>query len=205
MAVCFTGHRDIHGIYFNSEGNTSKAWQLVWERTLAVVTYLAVNHHQNEFIAGGAIGFDTVAADVICHCKYTLGMPINLTLALPFKGYDSLWPVSSQRHLAKTIAQTNRIIYVNEVLNQPNPVGNKGAVARMLQKRNEVMVNRADTIVSMYIPDKPGGTLNCLRYVMNKQKPFYTINPDNGVVAYYTPDKYTGQYQGIINPRLSQV
>jgi hypothetical protein len=47
------------------------------------------------------------------------------------------------------------------------------------------MVNNSTFVVGMYIPDKIGGTLNCIKHIMKLCKPFCIINPDTLTIAEY--------------------
>jgi uncharacterized phage-like protein YoqJ len=47
-----------------------------------------------------------------------------------------------------------------------------------MQKRNEWMVDRAKTMVALYLSEgKTGGTLNCINYAMKQKKSVITIHP----------------------------
>jgi uncharacterized phage-like protein YoqJ len=118
-------------------------------------------------------------------------------MALPFKQFESYWRNKEDHDvLASIVAASHSMIYVNEVLNKPNPKNlGKREVAIALQDRNEYMVNSSYYTIGMYIPDKPGGTLNCIRYIMSWHKPFCLINPDTLAISAYKWDLEKSTYQ----------
>ena len=149
MKVCFTGHRTIKGEY-SPRGH----WPAVYARTVQLVSALAKTGY-TEFISGGALGFDQIAAHAVIAHK-TAGWQVDLTMALPFPGFEGKWRPESKSELKVIVNQATTMLYVNE--------GNYAPWK--MQKRNEWMVDNAVLVIALYGPDKPGGTLNCLNYTM---------------------------------------
>ena len=173
MAIAFTGHRQINSKYYmsivNGEPYIDPQWANVRKVTTALVRYLYDKYGHDEFVCGGAIGFDTVAAMSVIELK-TKGLPIKLILGLPFKGFEVKWPKLSQDELNFTIAAADKVHYVCA----------DGYAPWKMQKRNEWMVDypKVKTVVALYLVEgKTGGTLNCINYAMKQHKSIITIHP----------------------------
>lgn len=187
MKACFTGHRNIHGVYINDLVNVPPAWRIIKERTIEMIRFMYEYKDTTVFISGGALGYDQLAAQCVIHCRDVLGLKITLEMALPFPEFFSRWQQSSRLMLSTLVGWSDSTYLVNVEIGKPDPrPGGKGAVARALQDRNEYMVNKADRVIGMYIPGKVGGTLNCIEYTISKHKSFCTINPDTGNINFFT-------------------
>jgi hypothetical protein len=53
----------------------------------------------------------------------------------------------------------------------------KAIYARILQRRNEWMVNNGEVGIGVYISGNRGGTHNCLQYANKQNKPVLVLNP----------------------------
>lgn len=101
-AVCFTGHRS-----FGSD-SASDLFDMVLAHLYAYHT-----RGYRTFIAGGAVGFDMLAAQAVCEMR--LERPdTRLVLALPFPGHDSRFPDGDKRQLAELIAFADEVITVSD-------------------------------------------------------------------------------------------
>jgi uncharacterized phage-like protein YoqJ len=172
MAVMFTGHRQINGKYhltiINNEIYADPQWSKVRTVTKALIKHLHTKYGHEEFVCGGAIGYDTVAALSVLELK-TEGVPIKLILGLPFKGFESMWPKFSRDELNFTIAGADKVHYVCDPGYQP--------VKMMIRNKWMVDYPGVKTGVALYLPDKTGGTLNCISYIMKQKKSLITIHP----------------------------
>lgn len=176
MTVAFTGHRTINGKY-HPDGE----WPLVLDVTSSLIYVLHKTYGHVDFISGGALGFDQVAALTVIHLREFGQLPIRLIMALPFKGFESKWPVSSQKVLATIISNADLTNYIS----------NPGYEPWKMMKRNEWMVDNAKTVVALYLGEgKTGGTLNCINYVRSLKKPLITIHPLTRAIEgqIYNPD-----------------
>ena len=167
MTVAFTGHRTINGQY-----HPNGEWGAVMTATLQLITTLHYKYGHVEFISGGALGFDQVAALSVIHLRGTGGLPIKLIMALPFREFDSKWPTSSKKVLATIVSNADLTNYISD----------PGYAPWKMQTRNEWMVDYAKTVVALYLPDKTGGTINCINYVMKCRKSLITIHPLTRVI-----------------------
>ncbi len=164
MIVCFTGHRTIQGNYYDPT-NLVGYWLDVWAKTVGIVHQLWQQGY-TDFISGGALGFDQLAANAVLYNR-NHQLPIKLLMALPFNDMEKKWPANSKILLRNIVAQADSVNFICP-----------GSYAPWkMQERNKWMVDRSDKIVALYLPDKIGGTLNCLTYTMLHRKPILTIHP----------------------------
>lgn len=92
---------------------------------------------------------------------------VELILALPFKGYNSKWPLGTiDRFEAEIETQADKVVYVCD----------PGYAPWKLQKRNEWMVDNSGVQVAVW-DGSEGGTANAYRYAMSKGKLIYRIDP----------------------------
>jgi uncharacterized phage-like protein YoqJ len=100
-----------------------------------------------ELISGGALGIDFLWMQT----GILLGFPV--VAMLPFEGYDSKWPDFSRKIYGEWLDRCRTVEYVCE----------PGYHPAKLQRRNEAMVDRADSLVA-YWNGSEGGTANCVGY-----------------------------------------
>lgn len=65
------------------------------------------------FISGGALGFDQLAASLII-TKKEMGQPIRLIFALPCKNQDELWHNNQKKLYHNLLSEADEIIYLSE-------------------------------------------------------------------------------------------
>lgn len=148
MIVCGTGHRpDKLG------GYTDDVFEdLVWEAT----EWLKANQPRL-VISGGALGWDQALAQA------AIDLGIELTLALPFPGFEDRWPQASKNKLYGMMNQAN-VHYVCA----------EGYAGWKMQERNKWMVDHADVVLALW-NGTPGGTSNCVKYAESKKKPIVNL------------------------------
>lgn len=98
-------------------------------------------------ISGGALGWDQALAEA------ALRLNLPLTLALPFSGFWSKWPKSSQDYLELLVSRADEVVYVCE----------GGYAPWKMQERNKWMVDNCDTVLALW-NGTDGGTHNCIKY-----------------------------------------
>lgn len=104
-----------------------------------------------DFISGGAIGFDQIAASVII-AKKRKGQDIRLIFALPCRNQDERWSVEQKYQYHSLLTQADEIIYVSDKY-----------YAECMRKRNEFMVDRAAHCICALMHDR-SGTGQTVRY-----------------------------------------
>jgi len=158
--ACFTGHRpsSLEGGYDKESPPNQK-----------IIAFLvrAVQRLKGEgfrtFIAGGALGIDQWAADVV------LGDPeLELVIALPFKGYGGNWPAESQAVLTEQLRRAKKIHVVCE--GDYAPWKNT--------ERNRWMVLNSEAVVAVFRGGNKGGTAHCFGYALKNGRRILRYNPD---------------------------
>lgn len=102
QTCCFTGHRE-----------------LPKERIEHIVIYLnyevenLISQGVTDFISGGALGFDQIAASLII-AKKEMGRKIHLIFALPCKNQDRLWNAQQRKFYCALLSESDEIVYVSE-------------------------------------------------------------------------------------------
>ncbi len=144
MICCFTGHRDIlpeHGDSMN----------LVLD---AVIDRL-IARGVRTFRAGGAIGFDTVAALRIIE-KKKKAPSLRLCLFLPCKDQSRLWNGFSKEVYEFILKNSDEVIYTAETF-----------FRGCMQKRDRALVDGSQLCVAYCLRDS-GGTAYTVRYAEKK-------------------------------------
>lgn len=136
----FTGHRDIPSYLYGDirEAVISEAKRLY---ALGV----------RRFIAGGALGFDTLCAEAVLSLKESLE-EITLTLAIPCRNHDARWSEADRKKFSEILARADEAVYVSEEYTK-----------FCMFKRNRYMVDRSLYCVS-FCTKKSGGSYYTVNY-----------------------------------------
>ena len=144
MVICaFTGHRLIQA---------EEALKI--EKTLDLVLEKLIGEGLTECLCGGAVGFDTLAAQAVLRKHDRL----KLKLILPCEGQEARWNEKQQAVYRAIRAQADEV----EVL---FPV----YVTGCMHARDRALVEQADQIVTFY-RGRPGGTGYTLRLAREMNK-----------------------------------
>ncbi len=161
--VCFTGHRTL------PRGDELK-------RIIGVVDSMisaAYSKGYRTFIAGGAIGFDTLAACRVIVAKKRLP-DIKLWLALPCRNQTERWTRTSDLALYKRImASAERVDYITDFYTDS-----------CMLERNRFMVDQSSLCIAYCINEK-GGTAYTVNYA--KKKGLGILNIGTGSYIYEEP------------------
>lgn len=145
MSVCcFTGHRDLGG----------KTRQ-VYDRLCLQVAACARAGYE-EFRAGGALGFDTVAAMAVLETKKQYPH-IRLVLYIPCRQQDSSWRPKDRERYRKIMDMADEV----KVLSEQYYRG-------CMFVRNRALVDGSDLCIA-YLKQMKGGTKMTVDYA-NKQQ-----------------------------------
>lgn len=156
--LSFSGHRQ-------NKLNGYQAADWVRDR-LADIIHRAYKADYRKFICGGALGTDWIAASEVIELSQNY-QDIELILALPFKGYNSKWPLGTvERFEIEIEAQANQVVYVSE----------PPYAAWKMHKRNQWMVDKANALVAVWDGAPEGGTANAVEYA-RLRIPIYHIDP----------------------------
>ena len=141
---CFSGHREIPG-----EDREPLAFLLY-----RYVTQLA-DCGTKEFYCGGALGFDTMAAQAVLKARER-DPEIRLYLAIPYRGMERHWSPEKRVPYARILEQADRVVYLSERYDS-------GCMLR----RNRYMVDRS-SICLCYMLKNTGGTAYTVAYALKR-------------------------------------
>lgn len=144
MTCCFTGHRIIAD---DIE---------VLKQKLSETIDMLISEGVTRFISGGALGFDTLAAEMVIEKRKE--KDISLEIAVPCLGQDSKWN-TAQKKRYKTVLDNSDAVTVLS----------KEYVSGCMQARNKYMVDKAQAVVSYY-RGRQGGTRSTLLYAKEKER-----------------------------------
>lgn len=145
--VCsFTGHRQI----------PLSELPLIKKRLYDTVLELC-ERGTVEFIAGGALGFDTLAAEAVLEAK-KLFPNIILHLILPCRNQSLYWNDRQIEKYERIISLADKVEYISE-----------GYTPSCMMQRNRRMIDSSSVTIAYYNGQKKGGTYATVAYA-EKQK-----------------------------------
>ena len=150
---CFTGHRNI------SKYNLEKLKVELENAIEQLISYGVIN-----FEAGGALGFDTIAALTVLKVKEKIPQ-IKLILVLPCINQADKWNESDVETYEYIKSQVDECIYTSEDYS-------KGCML----KRNRYMVDHAEYVISAWDGRKAGGTYATLNYARKLNRKIINLN-----------------------------
>ena len=156
-SCCFTGHRVIEYSEQDRLGET----------LVAEITQL-VNEGFETFYAGGAIGFDTIAAKAVIKVREEYP-EISLRLLLPCKGQENRWNTKQKQEYNEIMEQADSAEYISE---------NYSVYA--MHKRNKALVNRSDFCLC-YLGTEKGGTAFTVRYAEENELKLKNLFPTSQI------------------------
>ena len=151
MTACFTGHRSIP---LMQRGTVRKKL----EKTVREL----IGKGYRYFGAGGALGFDTMAADVILRLRNEFP-DIMLILVLPCKTQADRWSEKDRKIYEKQKAAADKVIYVSETYYNG-----------CMLVRNRRLVDNSSVCVA-YLTHAGGGTAYTVRYAEKSGVPVISI------------------------------
>lgn len=143
--ICFTGHRT------PSDNLKSKIANELYK---TLIFYISQGYRY--FGTGGALGFDTLAAQTILQLKRNY-QHIKLILVLPCKNQDRWWSEHDKKEYRRIQQLSDKIVYIsNEYTND------------CMLKRNRHLVNNSSLCIC-YCIKKSGGTAYTLKVCKTKE------------------------------------
>ena len=143
-AVCFTGHRQI---------DRSDALEIP-ARLKAILADL-ISKGARRFLAGGAIGFDTVAA--LCVLELKESYPeIELELILPCRDQTRAWGDRDRFVYDYILSRASKVEYVTD-----------SYTSWCMHERNRRLVNGSQACIA-YLKRSEGGTAFTYSYALKK-------------------------------------
>ena len=144
---CFTGHRRIE-----------KRHSLFLVSTLKRVLRKKYEQGFRIFRAGGALGFDTVAALSVLELRSELP-DIELHLLLPCRDQDARWGEYDKRVYRSIVSLADKVTYAEEFY-----------VVGCMHKRNRMLVDGSQCCIAYYdgVGNEKSGTEYTYRYASGK-------------------------------------
>jgi uncharacterized phage-like protein YoqJ len=142
--VCFTGHRTIPML---------KKWKI--EKKLKETLEALIENGYCYFGAGGALGFDTIAAQTVLGLKKK-HPEIKLILVLPCKNQTRGWEEKDVSVYESIIEQADKVVYTQEHYDRG-----------CMFKRNRHLVDNSSVCVA-YLTEEKGGTAYTVNYANQK-------------------------------------
>ena len=140
---CFTGHRVI----------AAADLPLLAPRLREEITRLYARGVRN-FGAGGALGFDTLAAEQVLALRGEGLSELRLILVLPCRNQADRWSLADRERYAAILAAADKVVYTSEEY-----------FNGCMQKRNRHMVDCSGYCIA-YLTHDFGGTAYTVRYAM---------------------------------------
>ncbi len=138
--ACFTGHREI-----------PMQHKSIIIKQLRKTLIELIEQGYCYFGAGGALGFDTIAAQTVLDLKETYPQ-IKLILVLPCKSQADSWPDSDKRMYEYIMSQADKIKYTSEHYYRG-----------CMHTRNRHLVDNSSVCVC-YLTQENGGTFYTVNY-----------------------------------------
>lgn len=141
-SCCFTGHRRI-----------ALRESLLVRRRLRAEILRLIEEGVDTFLAGGAVGFDTLAAQEVLRLRAEGSCDIHLVLVLPCLGQESLWSERDAAVYRRLLRQADEVIYTGDEYT-------RGCMFR----RNRYMVDHSAYCLCYFNGSSRGGTAYTVKY-----------------------------------------
>jgi len=146
QACCFTGHRVI----------PEDKYPIIRERLRGQAELLTAQGVR-EFIAGGAGGFDTMAALTVLPLKEKFpDAGLKLILALPCRDQEKYWSLEDKKIYGFILEKADETVYISENYRK-----------ECMLARDRYMVDRSGVCVC-WLTARMGGTAYTVRYARQK-------------------------------------
>ena len=141
FACAFTGHR------FIAREKIPAVTAALRRRIDGLYRRLGVTR----FYAGGALGFDTIAAEVVLAMRDE-GLPVTLHLLLPCRDQGKLWKPQEKLAYARVIERADSVEYISEHYS-----------SGCMHARNRALIDRSKYCIA-YLEKGSGGTAYTVDY-----------------------------------------
>lgn len=143
--ACFTGHRDLPADIIPRV-----------KSGLASVIANVAKEGYDRFICGGALGFDTLAAQAVLEHKKE-HPEVQLLIAVPCKTQSNGWSTKDQEIYRQIISEANEVRILAEKYTRG-----------CMQTRNMFMVDRSSLCIAWLTSMNGGGTMNTVKYALKQ-------------------------------------
>ena len=141
QTCCFTGHRDL------PKADIPYIAQRTEERILSLIRRGVLY-----FGVGGAVGYDTLAAQILFNLRDTICPQIKVIVVYPFNGFTRFWTDAQRSLYAELLPRYNKITQVSE----------KNCRGAYLQRNRHLVDHSAYCIC--YCTHQTGGTAYTVQY-----------------------------------------
>ncbi len=145
FSCCFTGHRQI----------PVEHMEAIY-RELDRVLDILIRSGVDRFLAGGALGFDTLAALTVLDKKEKYPH-IRLELCVPCRGQDSKWSEADKQNYRYIYENADKVTVLNE-----------NYTPYCMHQRNRYMVDNSDYCVA-YCTESRGGSAYTVEYAQKSR------------------------------------
>ena len=153
MGCSFTGHRVIEDRHMNAIGDL-----------LSRAVEYAYKEGCREFFAGGAQGFDTLAAREVI--RFRISHPdVSLVLLLPCTDQNAHWSDHATSSYEYTLSAADEVRYISEEYTRG-----------CMRERNQALVDSCDILIAYVGKEKSGGG-QTLRMAERAKKRVYNLYP----------------------------
>lgn len=150
-ACCFTGHRPF-GLPSGGDAQSDGMRALLLRLDSAI--HDAANCGVTAFYAGGAAGFDTLAAEAVLRVK-DAGASVRLFLKLPGRDQHKSFSPAEERRFLRILDAADGVDYAADTCS-----------VFSMQARNRALVDASDVCVC-YLARMKGGTLYTVNYALD--------------------------------------
>ena len=175
--VCFTGHRP-------SDLGTTPA---IAKSALRKAITEAIKRGATTFIAGGAIGVDTYASQLVLEAKAS-NPSIKLYIAVPFRGFTKYWSNAQRVEYADIIRKCDGF---KVICDKPSK--------HAYHVRNSFMVDRADLVIAYWSGKRSGGTYATVQYAQQTHTPVVNCYPKEAGSKEPASMQFRGDYWFLSN------
>ncbi len=151
LACAFTGHRAI----------PTYATKAISDLLLRGIDYL-YSRGVRVFYAGGALGFDTLAAETVLAYRKT-HPGVRLFLCLPHRGQSERWSTEAILRYRNILSLADGVSYVSDFY-----------YPGVMRERNLRLLENADFCIA-YVTEKTGGSVQTVSLAKKKGIPVYNL------------------------------
>lgn len=160
-SCCFTGHRSVN---LPGGGDSADPQIAQLQSLLEKAILRACELDCLLFYAGGADGFDMLAAEAVLRIREKKYPNIRLCLALPSKTQGAILPRALRARYDAILAAADSVYYASESNN----------TAAAMFDRNRYMVDHAELCIA-YLVKNSGGTLYTVNYARQRGVPVLNL------------------------------
>lgn len=182
-----TGHRPnkLYGYDWNSDGNKKLMSAMKYLYNGSMKDYYDIYGDNNfTWYVGGDLGVSQMSHQVLNEIKQEHPeFNITIILAEPFDGFWGRWNIYDVRRYTYLKGTANIVVDVSkqkdyEVIKNMTRPTDKYLIYKMLQKRNEYMVDNCNELIAFW-DGTSGDTANCVNYAKSIKKSTTVYNPKN--------------------------